>query len=123
MFNPSPKDDFKYRIPRQCVWLKLNGSWPFEYKAEQDNFSYSNIFYGKLYSIWSWYVICSVGITIGFQTAFLINNLGDIMMTTENCCTTLMGVLNFVRLLHMHLNQESFREIIQQFVDDIWIVK
>lgn len=122
MFNPKPKMDSKYHIPRQCIWLKMNGSWPFQSGAEQD-FNNPHFFYAILYWLWSWYVICSVGITIGFQTAFLINNLSDIMMTTENCCTTFMGALNFIRLFHMRLNQSSFREIIQQFVDDIWIVK
>ncbi|KAM7348948.1 odorant receptor 13a [Cochliomyia hominivorax] len=122
MFNPKPKEDSKYHIPRQCIWLKMNGSWPFNHDAKLDFYN-SRTLYGLLYTIWSWYIICSVGITIGFQTAFLVNNLGDIMMTTENCCTTFMGALNFVRLLHMRLNQRAFREVIQQFVDDIWIVK
>ncbi|XP_023299035.2 odorant receptor 13a [Lucilia cuprina] len=122
MFNPKPKGDPKYRIPRQCIWLKMNGSWPFDCETERDFYN-AHTLYGILYSLWSWYIICSVGLTIGFQTAFLVNNLGDIMMTTENCCTTFMGALNFIRLLHMRLNQGSFREIIQQFVDDIWIIK
>ncbi|XP_073832673.1 odorant receptor 13a [Musca autumnalis] len=122
MFNPKPTNDPKYRIPGQCIWLKLNGSWPYNHEASKDFYS-SRYVWGWLYTAWSWYVVWSVGITIGFQTAFLINNFGDIMMTTENCCTTFMGALNFVRLLHMRLHQPQFKEIIQQFVDDIWINK
>ncbi|XP_013112864.2 odorant receptor 13a [Stomoxys calcitrans] len=122
MFNPKPPDDPKYRIPGQCIWLKLNGSWPFSQEARKDFYS-ARYLWGWLYTSWSWYVVTSVGITIGFQTAFLINNFGDIIMTTENCCTTFMGALNFVRLLHMRLNQKQFREIIEQFVNDIWIAK
>ncbi|XP_075158739.1 odorant receptor 13a [Haematobia irritans] len=122
MFNPKPPDDPKYRIPGQCIWLKLNGSWPFNHDSNKDFYS-PRYLWGWLYTSWSWYVVTSVGITIGFQTAFLINNFGDIIMTTENCCTTFMGALNFVRLLHMRLHQEQFREIIEQFVHDIWIPK
>lgn len=122
MYNPKPIDDPKYHIPGQCIWLKMNGSWPFNHESNKDFYSSRNI-WGWLYTFWSWYVVWSVGITIGFQTAFLIDNFGDIIMTTENCCTTFMGALNFVRLLHMRLHQSQFREIIEQFVQDIWISK
>lgn len=122
MFNPKPPEDPKYRIPRQCIWLKLNGSWPTHYEPTNDFYTYRNL-WCILYRSWSWYVIISVGITIGFQTAFLIRNFGNIIMTTENCCTTFMGALNFVRLLHLRLNQKQFRHIIEKFVNDIWIVK
>ncbi|XP_061395677.1 odorant receptor 13a [Musca vetustissima] len=123
MFNPKPINDPNYRIPGQCIWLKLNGSWPYDNHEANKDFYSSRYIWGWLYTAWSWYVVWSVGITIGFQTAFLINNLGDIMMTTENCCTTFMGALNFVRLLHMRLNQRQLKVIIQQFVEDIWINK
>lgn len=123
MFNPKPNNDLNYRIPGQCIWLKLNGSWPYNHQEANKDFYSSRYVWGWLYTVWSWYVVWSVGITIGFQTAFLINNLGDIMMTTENCCTTFMGALNFVRLLHMRLNQRQFKVVIQQFVEDIWINK
>lgn len=123
MFNPKPINDPNYFIPGQCIWLKLNGSWPYNHQEANKDFYSSRYVWGWLYTVWSWYVVWSVGITIGFQTAFLINNLGDIMMTTENCCTTFMGALNFVRLLHMRLNQRQFKVVIQQFVEDIWINK
>ncbi|EDV98582.1 odorant receptor 13a [Drosophila grimshawi] len=123
MFNPQPLRDNGFRIPMQCIWLKLNGCWPLEtisQKLRPASLTRKNI-YGLAYTLWAWYVIISVGITISFQTAFLVNNFGDIIMITESCCTTLMGALNFVRLMHLRLNQRKFYEIIQQFVVDIWI--
>jgi len=123
MFNAQSHRDSSFRMPFQCIWLKLNGSWPLEttpLKCTQRVITRTHLF-GLAYTVWSWYVILSVGITICFQTSFLIDHFGDIIMTTENCCTTLMGVLNFIRLLHLRLNQNMFREIIQQFVSDIWI--
>lgn len=122
MFNPVPADDKRFHWPRQCVWLKLNGSWPLKSTKEfQSEFYTTENYSSFLYILWSWYVILSVGVTIVYQTAFLITNFGDIMMTTENCCTTFMGALNFVRLLHMRLNQNQFRRVIEQFVNNIWI--
>uniref|UniRef100_A0A1B0FMI2 Odorant receptor n=1 Tax=Glossina morsitans morsitans TaxID=37546 RepID=A0A1B0FMI2_GLOMM len=122
MFNPVPANDKRFHWPRQCVWLKLNGSWPLKSTKEfQSEFYTTENYSSFLYILWSWYVILSVGVTIVYQTAFLITNFGDIMMTTENCCTTFMGALNFVRLLHMRLNQNQFRRVIEQFVNNIWI--
>ncbi|XP_030378893.1 odorant receptor 13a [Scaptodrosophila lebanonensis] len=115
MFSPQSPRDPNFRIPFQCIWLKLNGSWPLTDGLR----IYQPL--GFAYTVWAWYVIVSVCITICFQTAFLVNNFGDIMMTTENCCTTFMGALNFVRLLHMRLNQSQFRNLIERFVDTIWI--
>lgn len=113
MFNPKSDADPNFRIPMQCIWLKLNGSWPLRTSSKN--------WFNISYTFWAWYVIGSVGITICFQTAFLATHFDDIIMITENCCTTLMGALNFVRLLHLRLNQPIFRKIVQQFVDDIWI--
>ncbi|KAH8237646.1 hypothetical protein KR038_004365 [Drosophila bunnanda] len=112
------------RLPVQCTWLKLNGSWPLPpltastngYKSKSN----SSIF-GIAYTVWAWYVITSVGVTICYQSAFLFKNLSDIIITTENCCTTFMGVLNFVRLLHLRLNQRKFRKLIEQFALEIWM--
>ncbi|KAH8273283.1 hypothetical protein KR018_004827 [Drosophila ironensis] len=101
------------RFPAQCIWLKLNGSWP--------NTTWRTKTLSVAYSIWAWYVIGSVGITICYQTGFLIKHLSDIILTTENCCTTFMGVLNFIRLFHLQLNQKQFRNLIKQFSQEIWI--
>ncbi|XP_026843260.1 odorant receptor 13a [Drosophila persimilis] len=117
MFNLQQYTAITFRLPVQCVWLKLNGSWPFVPSSRKDNSSMCSI----LYTAWAWYVIASVGITIGFQTAYLVTHLSDIIMTTENCCTTFMGALNFVRLLHLRFNQRKFRQLIEQFERDIWI--
>lgn len=119
MFNPLPYEDPNFRMPFQCIWLKLNGSWPLE--TVSSTHKPRNYLFALIYNIWAWYVIVSVGITICFQTSFLLNNFGDIIMITENCCSTLMGALNFVRLIHLRLNQRSFCELIKQFVVDIWI--
>ncbi|KAH8421372.1 hypothetical protein KR009_003285 [Drosophila setifemur] len=121
MFHPQPYSDRRsaVRLPRQCVWLKLNGSWPLS-PLGKGYYLWDSVF-GLGYTVWAWYVIASVGITISFQTGFLVKHLSDIIMTTENCCTTFMGVLNFVRLLHLRLNQQKFRELIEQFARDIWI--
>ncbi|XP_070137209.1 odorant receptor 13a [Drosophila bipectinata] len=73
------------------------------------------------YTVWAWYVIGSVGITICYQTGFLMTHLSDIIMTTENCCTTFMGALNFIRLIHLRVNQNKFRSLIESFYNDIWI--
>ncbi|EDX18048.1 GD17258 [Drosophila simulans] len=105
-------------FPIQCVWLKLNGSWPL---TESSMPWRSQSFLATAYNVWAWYVIASVGITISYQTAFLLNNLSDIIITTENCCTTFMGVLNFVRLIHLRLNQRKFRQLIENFSYEIWI--
>ncbi|KAH8287523.1 hypothetical protein KR054_009539 [Drosophila jambulina] len=112
------------RLPVQCTWLKLNGSWPlppptpvtkrYELKL------WSSIF-RVAYTTWAWYVITSVGVTICYQSAFLFKNLSDIIITTENCCTTFMGVLNFVRLLHLRFNQRKFRKLVDQFALEIWM--
>ncbi|XP_062139745.1 odorant receptor 13a [Drosophila sulfurigaster albostrigata] len=120
MFNPKSDEHSNFYMPFQCIWLKLNGSWPLEYDVKNGAVRGEN-FFRKAYSCWSWYVIVSVGITISFQTSFLIDHFGDIIMLTENCCTTLMGVLNFVRLLHLRLNQNQLRELVQEFVSNIWI--
>nr|XP_041630985.1 odorant receptor 13a [Drosophila kikkawai] len=100
------------RLPIQCTWLKLNGSWPLPLNSP---------IFGIAYTTWAWYVIASVGVTICYQSAFLFKNLSDIIITTENCCTTFMGVLNFVRLLHLRLNQRKFRKLIEQFALEIWM--
>ncbi|EDW51566.1 GM22603 [Drosophila sechellia] len=105
-------------FPIQCVWLKLNGSWPL---TESSRPWRSQSFLATAYIVWAWYVIASVAITISYQTAFLLNNLSDIIITTENCCTTFMGVLNFVRLIHLRLNQRKFRQLIENFSYEIWI--
>ncbi|ALC49170.1 Or13a [Drosophila busckii] len=118
MFKPKTSRDPEFRIPLQCIWLKLNGSWPLAVGSTEAEY-----LYGMAYTLWSLYVIISVGITICFQTAFLLNQFGDIIMITESCCTTLMGALNFVRLVHLRLNQRKFRQILQQFVTDIWIAE
>ncbi|XP_034129522.1 odorant receptor 13a [Drosophila guanche] len=117
MFNLQQNTEINFRLPVQCVWLKLNGSWPFWPSSRKNNSSTSYF----IYTAWAWYVIASVGITIFFQTAYLVTHLSDIIMTTENCCTTFMGALNFVRLLHLRLNQRKFRKLIEQFARDIWI--
>ncbi|XP_017066795.1 odorant receptor 13a [Drosophila eugracilis] len=121
MFYSYPYKELSF--PIQCVWLKLNGSWPLsessEEKKNQPFYGYS--FLSNAYIIWAWYVIASVGITISYQTAFLLKNLSDIIITTENCCTTFMGVLNFVRLIHLRLNQRKFRDLIEHFSYEIWI--
>ncbi|XP_017466349.1 PREDICTED: odorant receptor 13a-like [Rhagoletis zephyria] len=120
LFNPKPlRDPIHFKFPVQCIWLKLNGSWPL--KRIPSN-AFEN-FFGFLYSVWAWYVVAMVGITIGFQTAFLVTSFGDISVTTENGCTTFMGVLNFARLLHLRLHQKEFHQMIAQFVKDIWITK
>lgn len=112
----------KLRFPFQCNWLKINGSWPLppsttpRYKS---NLMSSLV--GVAYKTWAWYVIISVGVTICYQSAFLVKNLSDIIITTENCCTTFMGVLNFVRLLHLRLNQRKFRKLIDKFALEIWM--
>ncbi|XP_037932098.1 odorant receptor 13a [Teleopsis dalmanni] len=118
MFNPKPSKEPDFRFPFQCIWLKLNGSWPLQITS-----AFIPNSFATFYNFWSWYVIISVGITIYFQTAFLFNTFGDIAMTTENCCTTFMGALNFVRILHLRLNRTKFRKLIAQFVQDIWILK
>lgn len=107
-------------FPIQCVWLKLNGSWPL---TESSRPWRNQSLLATAYIVWAWYVIASVGITISYQTAFLLNNLSDIIITTENCCTTFMGVLNFVRLIHLRLNQRKFRQLIENFSYEIWIPK
>ncbi|XP_052855497.1 odorant receptor 13a isoform X3 [Drosophila gunungcola] len=113
------------RFPIQCVWLKLNGSWPLsptsKEKSRRDESVLGNSYLATAYIIWAWYVIASVGITISYQTGFLIKNLSDIIITTENCCSTFMGVLNFVRLIHLRLNQRKFRDLIKHFSYEIWI--
>ncbi|KAH8368802.1 hypothetical protein KR084_007442 [Drosophila pseudotakahashii] len=112
------------RFPIQCVWLKLNGSWPLSEASagvKKNKPFYGNSFFATAYIIWAWYVITSVGITISYQTGFLLKNLSDIIITTENCCTTFMGVLNFVRLIHLRLNQRKFRQLIEHFSYEIWI--
>ncbi|XP_016973054.1 odorant receptor 13a [Drosophila rhopaloa] len=111
------------RFPIQCVWLKLNGSWPLSPTSTEKRSEpfFGKSFFATAYTIWAWYVIASVGITISYQTAFLIKNLSDIIITTENCCTTFMGVLNFVRLIHLRLNQQKFRELIKHFYYEVWI--
>ncbi|XP_034480873.1 odorant receptor 13a [Drosophila innubila] len=123
MFNAKSYRDPSFRFPFQCIFLKINGSWPLETTSKKFAncaITKKNLF-AFAYTFWSWYVIISVGITISFQVSFLVNHFGDIIVITENCCTTLMGVLNFIRLLHLRLNQKMFREIIRQFVSDIWI--
>ncbi|EDV46924.1 uncharacterized protein Dere_GG17935 [Drosophila erecta] len=105
-------------FPIQCVWLKLNGSWPV---SESSRPWKRQSFLATAYIVWAWYVVASVGITISFQTTFLLNHLSDIIITTENCCTTFMGILNFVRLLHLRLNQSKFRQLIENFSYEIWI--
>ncbi|KAH8275696.1 hypothetical protein KR044_002911 [Drosophila immigrans] len=120
MFNPQSDKDSRFYLPFQCIWLKLNGSWPLENNLENSAIRRKNAI-RMAYTCWSWYVIVSVGITICFQTAFLVDHIGDIIMLTENCCTTLMGLLNFVRLVHLRLNQNQLRKVIQEFVRDIWI--
>lgn len=123
MFNAQSFRDPSFRIPFQCIWLKLNGSWPLEttsLKFTKRAITRTNLI-GFVYTFWSWYVIISVGITISFQASFLVDNFEDIIVITENCCTTLMGVLNFIRLLHFRFNQKLFRNIIKRFVSDIWI--
>lgn len=120
LFNPKPlKDPVNFKFPLQCIWLKLNGSWPVNSKTSSSFKNYCRF----LYSLWAWYVVAMVGITIGFQSAFLAKSFGDIMVTSENGCTTFMGVLNFVRLLHLRLHQRDFHQLIAQFVKDIWITK
>ncbi|XP_037726966.1 odorant receptor 13a isoform X1 [Drosophila subpulchrella] len=113
----------KLRFPIQCIWLKLNGSWPLAESSIEKKSKpfYGNSFFATAYTTWAWYVIASVGITISYQTAFLLKNLSDIIITTENCCTTFMGVLNFVRLIHLRLNQRKFRKLIEHFSYEIWI--
>ncbi|KAH8380687.1 hypothetical protein KR093_001999 [Drosophila rubida] len=120
MFNPQSAKKLHFYIPLQCIWLKLNGSWPLEYNLRNCTIRRKNCF-RIAYTCWSWYVIVSVGITICFQTSFLVQNIGDIIMITENCCTTLMGVLNFIRLIHLRLNQNQLRNLVQEFVNNIWI--
>ncbi|XP_018784751.1 PREDICTED: odorant receptor 13a [Bactrocera latifrons] len=116
--NPKPsKDPKNFRFPLQCIWLKLNGSWPLKPKVTGEFEKYFRL----LYSTWAWYVVVMVGITIGFQSAFLLKSFGNIMVTTENGCTTFMGLLNFVRLLHLRLHQRDFQQLLAQFVKDIWI--
>nr|QKN21470.1 odorant receptor [Zeugodacus tau] len=118
LFNPKPlKDPINFRFPLQCIWLKLNGSWPLRPQRSGEFERY----FRWLYSVWAWYVVAMVGITIGFQSAFLVKTFGDIMVTTENGCTTFMGVLNFVRLLHLRLHQREFQQLLARFVKDIWI--
>ncbi|XP_053948881.1 odorant receptor 13a [Anastrepha ludens] len=120
LFNPKPlKDPVHFKFPLQCIWLKLNGSWPLKRKMSNALEKY----FSFLYSTWAWYVVAMVGITIGFQSAFLVTTFGNITVTTENGCTTFMGVLNFVRLLHLRLRQKEFHELIAQFVQHIWITK
>ncbi|XP_036344866.1 odorant receptor 13a-like [Rhagoletis pomonella] len=120
LFNPKPlRDPIHFKFPVQCIWLKLNGSWPLK-RIPSNAFEK---FCGFLYDVWAWYVVAMVGITIGFQTAFLVTSFGDISVTTENGCTTFMGVLNFARLLHLRLHQNEFHQMIAQFVKDIWITK
>ncbi|XP_068154712.1 LOW QUALITY PROTEIN: odorant receptor 13a [Drosophila tropicalis] len=122
MFDPQPYREVRFHIPIQCVWLKMNGSWPLAVPGNsQTRFSFQRSIFAMAYTMWAWYVIMSVFITISFQTGFLISHFGDIIMTTENCCTTFMGALNLVRLLHLRLNQDKFRKIIKQFAHDIWI--
>lgn len=116
MFNPKPKKDNEFQFPVQCIWLKFNGAWPI---TEDDN----KINFKMFYNFWSWYVIFSIALTIYFQTAYLIFTFGDIMKTTENCCTTFMGALNLIRLLHLRINQKPFKQLIEQFVNEVWIVK
>ncbi|EDW71039.2 uncharacterized protein Dvir_GJ17123 [Drosophila virilis] len=108
-------------MPFQCIWLKFNGSWPLKTSSKKPKPGMRYNMFAVTYSLWAWYVIVLVGITICFQTAFLVKNFGDIIMITENCCTTFMGALNFVRLLHLRFNQRKFRELIKQFAIDIWI--
>ncbi|XP_055911272.1 odorant receptor 13a [Eupeodes corollae] len=114
MYNPRPKDGSEFKFPLQCLWLKLNGSWPVESKNQS---------FKRAYNTWSWYVVFSVGITIYFQTVFLIFTFGDILKTTENCCTTFMGALNFIRIVHLKMNQNEFKLILRNFVKYIWIKK
>ncbi|XP_055844138.1 odorant receptor 13a [Episyrphus balteatus] len=114
MYNPRPNDGSTFKFPLQCFWLKLNGSWPVETQNET---------FKRLYNAWSWYVVFSVGITIYFQTVFLIFTFGDILKTTENCCTTFMGALNFIRIVHLKMNQKPFKLILRNFVKSIWIKK
>lgn len=124
MFNPHPDKDTHFRFPPQCFWLKMNGSWPLD--SNLDSKSTRIIkppIFARLYTTWAWYIVISVGITIYFQSVFLVDTFGNIIMTTENCCTTFMGALNFVRLLHLRLNQHRFRALIQKFVKYIWIIK
>ncbi|XP_067641358.1 odorant receptor 13a [Eurosta solidaginis] len=116
----SLSDPINFKFPLQCHCLKLNGSWPLKYDTNSN--SYEKCF-RILYTMWAWYVVLKVGITIGYQSAFLINSFGNIMVTTENGCTTFMGLLNFVRLLHLRLHQGKFRKLIGKFVKDIWIPK
>lgn len=120
LFNPKPlMYPANFRFPLQCIWLKFNGSWPLKPKMSGEFEKYFRL----LYSTWAWYVVVMVGITIGFQSAFLVNSFGNIMVTTENGCTTFMGMLNFVRLLHLRLHQREFQQLLAQFVKDIWITR
>lgn len=66
---------------------------------------------------------CICGHNNQLSDGLLLNNLSDIIITTENCCTTFMGVLNFVRLIHLRLNQRKFRQLIENFSYEIWIPK
>lgn len=116
MFNPKPSYDSSYRLPGQCIWLKLNGCWPLKNSVLDSPSPFA-----AFYTLWSYYVIFSVGITIYFQSVFLVHNLNDIIMTTENCCTTFMGLLNFIRIVHLRVERTKFKNIIKQFVQHIWI--
>ncbi|XP_055383205.1 odorant receptor 13a [Condylostylus longicornis] len=113
LFKPIPVQcPEKFSFPRQCIALKFNGSWPLD--GKKDIFSI-------LYLSLSWYIIFSVGLTIYFQFEYLVYIFGDIMKTTENCCTTFMGAMNFVRILHMRLYNNDLKELIDDFTHKIWI--
>lgn len=115
MHNPLPDDgDKSFAFPFQCMMLKINGAWPLA------NSNPPNV-KGYIYYIWSHTIIILIALTCWAQSSFVFHAWGDILTVTECGCTVLMGIHNLLRLIHLSIRRETLKELITEFVKNIWI--
>lgn len=111
LYNPKPQNSegFRYSVESKVLWIL--GAWPV---------ASGKSCFGIIYNYLSFANIAMVGYYVMCQAAYLWKNKNNIMEATENICTTGMGLLNFLRVVYMRLNQEKLKEIIKMFSDEIW---
>ena len=117
LHNPLPKDgDKSFAFPSQCFMLKMVGAWPLKE-------SESPTWQGKIYLMWSHFMIILIALTCWAQSSFVFFAWGEILTVTECGCTVLMGIHNLLRLIHLSIQRKPLKKLITDFVQNIWISK
>lgn len=112
LYYPKPQNTkgLTYSVESRVLWIL--GAWPV---------ASDNSYFGRFYNYFSLVNIMNVCYIVICQAGYLWMSMDNIMEATENSCTTGMGLLNFLRISYMRLNQEKLKKIIKAFAKDIWI--